>query len=677
MKRLLQFFTLLALALVGGAQTALAETITATLDHTAGSGWASAAAKGYTVDSESEYYNTDAATGWAGAAFAQFSFSIPEGQIVTSATLTWACTQYNASTYSTDINYLNKGVSVDFDNFISSAAGSALLYKDSRTWICTTDKLQGAKTTGKLHTGLTTDVTDAVKAIVEDGQSYIIFQWTGNSGSADLKGKGDTKNAPILVITTTDASSTTSYTVNFIDASNNVLKDPVVYEGQIVGTSVRASDADKVSFLSGEKKYILESGDEMIELVSDAASNVINLVFREAAQYSYIVNAINKDDNAVIENILAGSDFEGATIVVPYKKYLVKDNALYVSSKQGTNPWWKVSLTLTENNQTNKISYSKAEGYVVYLKEAEDIEGLTSFSDSNADIRCSDGMAAYNAGTEPVTITTLASGKYKLYTSVWGNAGATITFNANDVSVLAAETKGYIQDYNTDELNITDETVITVEGGSAGKGFDYVYIVRTGDATLSIDLPADYTYSTFCSTKALDFTDNADVEAYIAQVENDGVTVTLTKVNQVPAGEGVILKKTGDNTTAAVKVLASAEALSNNALVGVTEANTVSLETLAAAGNAYVLVSDEKFSKVSEGASGYISAGKAYLEYTPVAGASVNSLRISFGEPTAVADVEAKQETGDNAIYNVQGIRVSKPTAPGMYIMNGKAFIVK
>lgn len=193
----------------------------------------------------------------------------------------------------------------------------------------------------------------------------------------------------------------------------------------------------------------------------------------------------------------------------------------------------------------------------------------------------------------------------------------------------------------------------------------------------TITLPADYTYSTFCSTKALDFTDNADVEAYIAQVENDGVTVTLTKVNQVPAGEGVILKKIGDNTTAAVKVLASTEALSNNVLVGVTEANTVSLEALATMGNAYVLVSDEKFSKVSEGASGYISAGKAYLEYTPFAGASVNSLRISFGEPTAVADVEAKQETGDNAIYNVQGIRVSKPTAPGMYIMNGKAFIVK
>lgn len=201
-----------------------------------------------------------------------------------------------------------------------------------------------------------------------------------------------------------------------------------------------------------------------------------------------------------------------------------------------------------------------------------------------------------------------------------------------------------------------------------------VYVPVT---TETITLPTSYTYSTFSSKYNLDFTDNADVEAYIAQVENDGVTVTLTKVEQVPAGEGVILKKTGDNTTAAVKVLASAEALSNNALVGVTEANTVSLETLAAAGNAYVLVSDEKFSKVSEGASGYISAGKAYLEYTPVAGASVNSLRISFGEPTAVADVEAKQETGDNTIYNVQGIRVSKPTAPGMYIMNGKAFIVK
>lgn len=231
-------------------------------------------------------------------------------------------------------------------------------------------------------------------------------------------------------------------------------------------------------------------------------------------------------------------------------------------------------------------------------------------------------------------------------------------------------------------MSTSSEYYFTATGTTASfvipKGtYNYVQTIEVKGKTETITLPADYTYSTFCSTKALDFTDNADVEAYIAQVENDGVTVTLTKVNQVPAGEGVILKKTGDNTTAAVKVLASAEALSNNALVGVTEANTVSLETLAAAGNAYVLVSDEKFSKVSEGASGYISAGKAYLEYTPVAGASVNSLRISFGEPTAVADVEAKQETGDNAIYNVQGIRVSKPTAPGMYIMNGKAFIVK
>ena len=85
--------------------------------------------------------------------------------------------------------------------------------------------------------------------------------------------------------------------------------------------------------------------------------------------------------------------------------------------------------------------------------------------------------------------------------------------------------------------------------------------------------------------------------------------VTLTKVDQVPEGAGVILKRVGDNTSATVNVIPSAAALVDNQLVGATEA--VTLETLLAA-NAYILAG-QKFCKVAADATGELAKGKAYL----------------------------------------------------------------
>ena len=188
--------------------------------------------------------------------------------------------------------------------------------------------------------------------------------------------------------------------------------------------------------------------------------------------------------------------------------------------------------------------------------------------------------------------------------------------------------------------------------------------------TASISLP--YTYTTFSSTAALDFTDNNDVEAYMAQVNGDGTAVTLKQVYQVPAGTGVVLKKISDAETTTVKVLESAADLAGNQLVGVTEDNKVSAQELITAGNAYVLV-EEQFCKVVEGATGYIPAGKAYLS-VPVRNAA-KAMRLDFnGTPTEAVSVAEKAEKAQDAIYNVQGIRVQKPTVPGLYIVNGKTY---
>ena len=185
----------------------------------------------------------------------------------------------------------------------------------------------------------------------------------------------------------------------------------------------------------------------------------------------------------------------------------------------------------------------------------------------------------------------------------------------------------------------------------------------------SISLPANYTYSTFSATVPLDFTGNPDVEAYTAKA--DGTTVKLTKVGKVAANTGLLLKKLGDATTATVPLAEGAAMAPDNDLVAVT--TPISAVSLIAAGNAYVLTSDTQFSKVVNGATGEIPAGKAYLAYNNDNKLAAPVMHLSFGEATAVNGIEVKPTHTNNVIYNLQGMRVNKPAAKGLYIVNGKA----
>lgn len=708
MKRLLQFFTLLTLALVGGAQTVLALTETT-----------------QTYEFENGEQPFVSVAGAGGATRISLSVAQPSNwnsKVVEFAAAGNATNGSAASSF--DFSSLTSKavqIKIDFDCFLGDQNSGTISIGDNTRNIAGSSGTWGYNATGAIWSiGINRGKLDGknnsnniringtdlgldyntylkewmhIQLTVDLSNKKVTYMVTKQADNTEIASGTDvnfvsdvssctqidlfsgTNNAKYYIdnLSITSCVDETQkyydYTIKYIyeeDGTETEIKTASTGNGA-EGATAEISSTDKESIMYNDEKYIYVSDDASDVVISEGS--VVKVKFRKAALYNYTVQ------NSFGETLATGSSFEGDLAYATYPQYVNVDGILYEASK-GNVGFYKCSFTPTANNYAHVVEYKKtAIDNVVYFSEAEDIEGMEKASASNSDIRCSNGVGGYNKN-DIVTATTLQPGKYTIKTVVWGTKDHTVTIKAGDATIHTATTTGSIAPKESN-FELIKEEAITIEGALNNAPLDYVYIIRTGDATLSIDLPADYTYSTFCSTKALDFTDNADVEAYIAQVENDGVTVTLTKVNQVPAGEGVILKKTGDNTTAAVKVLASAEALSNNALVGVTEANTVSLETLAVAGNAYVLVSDEKFSKVSEGASGYISAGKAYLEYTPVAGASVNSLRISFGEPTAVADVEAKLETGDNAIYNVQGIRVSKPTAPGMYIMNGKAFIVK
>ena len=177
-----------------------------------------------------------------------------------------------------------------------------------------------------------------------------------------------------------------------------------------------------------------------------------------------------------------------------------------------------------------------------------------------------------------------------------------------------------------------------------------------------------YKYSTFCSPDHdVDFTDVTVVKAYQASVNNN--VVTLTQVTgKVKAGEGLLIENVDNVQSVSLPVVHDAEALSNNCLKGVTknmEAKDFEGKT------AYILVSDKEFKYIDPVKSdNTLRKGKAYLEIPD--GSSAKPSTLFIGEATAINGV-AVEKNADNAIYNLQGMRVKTPSK-GFYIINGKKY---
>lgn len=182
----------------------------------------------------------------------------------------------------------------------------------------------------------------------------------------------------------------------------------------------------------------------------------------------------------------------------------------------------------------------------------------------------------------------------------------------------------------------------------------------------SLHLNSNYTYSTFCADWDVDFTNVAGVEAYKASVNNN--VVSLTKVaGKVKAGEGILIKNVTNTSYVEIPVSLGATALEGNNLVGVTAAMTAADFT---GKTAYILTSDTEFQLITDASTNKLAKGKAYLELPAEAAAKPSSL--FFGEATGINGV-AVEKKADNAIYNLQGMRVKTPTK-GLYIINGKKY---
>lgn len=171
------------------------------------------------------------------------------------------------------------------------------------------------------------------------------------------------------------------------------------------------------------------------------------------------------------------------------------------------------------------------------------------------------------------------------------------------------------------------------------------------------------------------------VEIYtVTETTNGYVKTELVEGTILPANTGVILKNAGQYTFKAAAKDGVAT-LEGNLLLGSTTNTYVE-------GAAYVLGKDTEgvgffkvtLNKSAEGGEGDThflnNANKAYLPATAVP-AGVKALRFNIGGTTAIESVLNNGVNANAPIYDLSGRRVMNALKGGIYIQNGKKFIVK
>lgn len=171
------------------------------------------------------------------------------------------------------------------------------------------------------------------------------------------------------------------------------------------------------------------------------------------------------------------------------------------------------------------------------------------------------------------------------------------------------------------------------------------------------------------------YTADENTTVYQAAVNTAKTGVTLTEVSgrEIPAGKAVILKSTAESIT--LTPASTTQTLDGNELQGVDAETT-------APSNAYCL-SNETTGDAPRGVgfytyTGTIPAHRAYLVVTD--GPSNARGFLGFGDDdntTGISLPEAVVVEDNGAIYDLSGRRVTGQPQKGIYVKNGKKFVIK
>ena len=352
---------------------------------------------------------------------------------------------------------------------------------------------------------LSYDVTSYLQASTDNTLGIALFTYTGREQEAsDFK----------LTLEYVDAASATNYIVKYVDAAGNEIKTSSTYVAES-GLVPPLTESDKDAIYNEDKtvKYVYDSDDASSLKIAADGSTVVTIKFREAAKWNYTFNAVDEEGNPLQEGIVKGTNFEGETFDVGYPYAINVDSTLYTSDKLSSDKkGYYLSYTLEADNQVKDITFKPTTTTdIVFLSEAENIEGLTKATNNNTFVRSSNGGSAYAAEAD-VEITKLQPGKYKLTAVICDatkNAGSEWNFLAgeNNIFNFTASTVNWAQG-TSEEFEVNAETPIYLaKGGNANQAVDFIYIQKTGDAEA---LPTFTEVNSIAELHSLKFKDEYD-----------------------------------------------------------------------------------------------------------------------------------------------------------------------
>lgn len=206
---------------------------------------------------------------------------------------------------------------------------------------------------------------------------------------------------------------------------------------------------------------------------------------------------------------------------------------------------------------------------------------------------------------------------------------------------------------------------------AAGKSSLMVYGLKVAQTHAYICMPEEGMYTTYTPMVNIDLNAQTDLSAYTVQVTGDKLMTTQV-TGKVPAGTGLLVRRNGKAMNVAVPLATGAtDVMQYNDLMPVT--SVMHAADLAKV-NGYILMPDAGFfTKVeADDMTVALRKGEAYLRVTDLKAPYMFNLAEATGINN-IPSVDGKPAV----VYTLQGQRVTAPTKPGVYIVNGKKLVVK
>lgn len=300
------------------------------------------------------------------------------------------------------------------------------------------------------------------------------------------------------------------------------------------------------------------------------------------------------------------------------------------------------------------------------------ISGLNDFSLNHSDLQ----IAALNKGGN----FQYDKGSRKCDVRVWGDEYKSIRIASIDGIVTDKNASNEAKDntidweikaYTTTPATTEQILVVRLAKSSDNKGcfFGLKQITLYNGYRFATTTTSNIAnVATFSASSPVTF--SSDATAYIA-INSDNKQVTLSPLNgALAAGKGAIVSKA---TTGDIYAYVSTEATDsrNNQLVGSGDEATDLTD-----GNYYIFNLKDGaavFSPLDNAASTKLAANKAALKTTTTGG---QALTLDFGSVTGI-NTATTAMPATNATFDLSGRKVSGKLPAGLYIKNGKKFIIK